>query len=86
VLFWAVGESPEPKRFEIGVDQAMATLTGVQCAQSEFVVQLERVEGTNQYAVVVTPLSTAQVKQATIRLQAMVDHKPRVYALYTAVK
>ena len=86
-IFWRVGEPAGEKLIEvIFAEPDKSTLGGVQCAEKSFVIRLEPGTAPGRHRILIRPTDTATLAQATVRLAATVDGRPRILILQVGVK
>lgn len=87
VLFWRLDEPGTEKEFEVVLDgSGKAKVTDLQIANPTFTGRLLAGPSPQRFRLVVAPVRTSELSQATIRLNAIVDGRPEVVVLQAAVK
>jgi hypothetical protein len=84
LLFWRVGSEPDTKTLTISPNADLgAKILSVECESPDFAVEsLPKVEGSNEYEVVVAPLKTEAKSRGLIKVTvAVADADPKtIYA------
>lgn len=84
---WRIGEPAQAKRFTVSIsDPAKVWLKSVQCVDSLFEVTLVPSEQPQVFYIDAKPVSTAQLAQATIRLNTQVGSKPLVLVMTAGIR
>lgn len=85
-VFWRLDDAAAEKAFDITLADPADKLTGVSCPGADMAVRLEPTADPHRWRVQVRPSDTARLRQAVVRLSAMVAGQPRVFVLHAAVK
>lgn len=85
-VYWRVGEAAEFKVVTIALADDSARLGAITCADERFAVRLVSTSDARRWHALVKPIDTTSVRQAVVRLTAVVAGQQRVVVLYAAVK
>lgn len=79
-------KTPTEKSFDIVLVDTLARLDEIVCADAGFTARLAPTSNARRWRAMVAPIDTGKIRQAVVRLTAVIGGQPRVFVLHAAVK